>query len=84
MTSDDHTGLPEPSRTMFPSGQAWYLKGPVGDVRAIPGSVVAFGLGEEQPFRIVATPEEAMELARTLAAAAHHAREATPQTEDMT
>lgn len=78
--SDDHTGLPEPSRTMFPSGQAWYLKGPVGDVRAVPGSVVAFGLWEEQPFRIVTTPEEAIELARTLTAAAHHARETTPQT----
>lgn len=80
MNSDDHTGLPEPSRPMFPSGQAWYVKGPVGDVRAVPGSVVAFGLWEEQPFRIVATPEEAIELARTLAAAAHHARETTPQT----
>jgi hypothetical protein len=79
MTSDDHTGLPEPNRTMPPSGQVWYLKGPVGDVRAVPGSVVAFGLWKEQPFRIVATPEEAMKLARTLEAAAHHARETTPQ-----
>ena len=90
--SDDHRAIPfdqvegvyMATRAMAPSGQVWLLDGPVGDVRAVPGSVVAFGLGEEQPFRIVATPEEAMELARTLAAAAHHAREATPQTEDMT
>ena len=65
---------PAPSRTMFPGGRVWYIEGPVGDVRATSdGKVVAFGTWQEQPFRIVSTPEEMRTLARTLEAAADHA-----------
>ena len=67
-------GLPAPLRSMFPGGRVWYIEGPVGDVRATSdGKVVAFGTWQEQPFRIVATPEEMRTLARTLEAAAAHA-----------
>ena len=66
--------LPAPTRTMFPGGRVWRIEGPVGDVRATStGQVVAFGTWQEQPFRIVSTPEKMRTLARALEAAADHA-----------
>ena len=71
LIADDPPAL---TRPMFPGGRVWYIEGPVGDVRATSdGKVVAFGTWQEQPFRIVSTPEEMRTLARTLEAAADHA-----------
>lgn len=68
--------LPEPSRGMGTSGAVWYLPYHIGDIRRTGEHIVAFGHDcQDKPFRLVLTETETETIARTLLAAAQHAKE---------
>lgn len=71
---------PAPSRSMTsPEGQVWYTTGPLADIRATAGGIVAFGSWKDHTFRVLLTPDQADELAGILTAGAHYTRTMTKE-----